>query len=117
MKRLFSVITVVAVAVALMMVMATPGFARAEHRSAPGDLDAGAGKTDCEIHAVITPSDNINLRCHAKHEGVDSGGSGGGGAYTARGTGGIGGFPADAQAVQTPSGNGKLTAHYHPDEN
>ena len=72
----------------------------------------------CPGEAVFTPSGNINVQCKFKNpEGNNQGGSGGGGATVEEGTAHLGATPLEAHGVITPSGNGNLQGHYHPQGN
>ena len=117
MRRIFSVIVVVALMAVMLAAMAAPGFAKAIHLSGPSVV----GGVPCEATAVITPSDNTNFQCKIKSEGGNSGGSGGGGATTEEGTITVPNakreqVPARGHAVETPGGNVILHGHYNPDK-
>ena len=108
-RRIISVIVVVALMAAMMVAMAAPAFAQAQHFEQ--QLDIRGNAADCQ--GVATPSGRGNAKCSIKEPGNNEGGSGGGGANVNPEEVFI--FPTgvdpDAHLVQTPSGNQNLVGH------
>ena len=121
MRRIFSIVGVAALMVAMLAAMAAPAFAKATHLEG----EARLGGEPCDAKGVITPSGNSNLQCKIQPEGGNSGGSDGGGAATEKATEEDPvTVPRNAKGdtvqtpkghiVETPSGNRSVHGHYNP---
>ena len=118
MRHILLLVTVALVLAVMMMAIAAPGFARANHLSGTADINGDQINVDhCQGKGVITPSGNVNVQCKSKLGGGNKGGAGGGGATVERGGEVVPhgeGIPVEGQAVETPSGNVNAQGKPHP---
>ncbi len=115
-RRIMLVLTVALVMAAMMAAMAAPGFTQAIRLSGHAEIEGD----ECQGKGVITPSDNVNVRCEIKPVEDNRGGTGGGGATVESGTEVVpfgAGIPVEGQAVRTPSGNVNAQGNLHPNQN
>ncbi len=115
-RRIMLVLTVALVVAAIMAAMAAPGFAQAIRLSGHAEIEGD----ECQGKGVITPSDNVNVRCQIKPVEDNRGGAGGGGATIERGAELVPfeeGIPVEGQAVRTPSGNVNTQDNLHRNQN
>ena len=114
-RRIMLVLTVALVMAAMMVAVAAPAFAQANHLSGHAEIEGD----ECQGKGVITPSENVNVQCKIKPVGDNRGGAGGGGAIVERGAALVPfeeGIPVEGQAVRTPSGNVNAQANLHPEQ-
>jgi hypothetical protein len=106
-RRMILALAIAALMVTMMVVMAAPVFAKAQHPDTDGVILGEAA--DCQ--GTVSSSGNEASKCSIKDGENNKGGTGGGGATVDKDEGWAGytGVDDEGHIVNTPSGN--LNAH------